>query len=237
MLVETDVLDSGSLLTRSLLGIVSKDDLVLNSEYLVTLLVIVHKHSENDWSTKYETLATMVVPRSSRKIVEDSENCLFSVTLFRKAVDEFKQACYKRRFNIRDFVYNEEALIAERTEIGRLETEMKKQFGPLTRWLKVNFGEAFICWAHVKAMRVFVESVLRYGIPVNFQAMLLAPLKNRRSKLREVLDNHYRHLDNSGTSNHVLDIVDLPGLNLNLADYRPYVFFKMSTNVCDQCGQ
>lgn len=34
--------------------------------------------------------------------------------------------------------------------------------GPLVRWLKVNFSEAFIAWIHVKALRVFVESVLRY---------------------------------------------------------------------------
>lgn len=33
--------------------------------------------------------------------------------------------------------------------------------GPLLRWLKVNFSEAFIAWVHVKALRVFVESVLR----------------------------------------------------------------------------
>lgn len=34
--------------------------------------------------------------------------------------------------------------------------------GPLVRWLKVNFSEAFIAWIHIKALRVFVESVLRY---------------------------------------------------------------------------
>ncbi len=33
--------------------------------------------------------------------------------------------------------------------------------GPLVRWLKVNFSEAFTAWVHVKALRVFVESVLR----------------------------------------------------------------------------
>lgn len=33
--------------------------------------------------------------------------------------------------------------------------------GPLLRWLKVNFSEAFIAWVHIKALRVFVESVLR----------------------------------------------------------------------------
>jgi len=33
--------------------------------------------------------------------------------------------------------------------------------GPLVRWLKVNFSECFCAWIHVKALRVFVESVLR----------------------------------------------------------------------------
>ena len=33
--------------------------------------------------------------------------------------------------------------------------------GPLVKWLKVNFGECFAAWIHVKALRVFVESVLR----------------------------------------------------------------------------
>jgi len=32
---------------------------------------------------------------------------------------------------------------------------------PLVKWLKVQFSEAFAAWIHVKALRVFVESVLR----------------------------------------------------------------------------
>ncbi len=36
--------------------------------------------------------------------------------------------------------------------------------GPLVRWLKVNFSEAFIAWTHIKALRVFTESVLRYSV-------------------------------------------------------------------------
>lgn len=33
--------------------------------------------------------------------------------------------------------------------------------GPLVRWLRVNFGESFIAYIHVKALRLYVESVLR----------------------------------------------------------------------------
>ncbi|NXR28584.1 VATC1 ATPase, partial [Cinclus mexicanus] len=57
--------NAGSLLTRSLADIVKKEDFVLDSEYLVTLLVIVPKLNYNDWVKQYETLAEMVVPRSS----------------------------------------------------------------------------------------------------------------------------------------------------------------------------
>lgn len=29
------------------------------------------------------------------------------------------------------------------------------------KWLKVNFSQAFSAWVHLKALRVFTESVLR----------------------------------------------------------------------------
>lgn len=43
-----------------------------------------------DWHAKFEHLADMVVPRSSRLIFEDSDHGLYTVTLFSKVVDEYK---------------------------------------------------------------------------------------------------------------------------------------------------
>ena len=63
---------------------------------------------------------------------------------------------------MRDFTYNEEELAAGNNEYFKLASEKKKQVGPLVRWLKVNFGETFTAWIHIKALRVFVESVLRW---------------------------------------------------------------------------
>ena len=62
----------------------------------------------------------------------------------------------------------------------------------------MNFSECFIAWIHVKALRVFVESVLRYGLPVNFQAMLLLPQKKTQKRLREKLNELYADLDSAG---------------------------------------
>ena len=51
---------------------------------------------------------------------------------------------------VRDFVYNAEELQAGKDEMTKLATDKKKQFGPLVRWLKVNFSECFMAWIHVK---------------------------------------------------------------------------------------
>ncbi|KAI7798512.1 V-type proton ATPase subunit C 1-B [Triplophysa rosa] len=221
----------GNLLNRSLADIVKKDDFVLDSEYLTTQLVVVPKTNYADWQKTYETLSEMVVPRSTKLLFEDQENGLFSVTLFRKAIDDFKHKARENKFMVRDFQYNEEEMKADKEEMTRLSTDKKKQFGPLVRWLKVNFSEAFIAWIHIKALRVFTESVLRYGLPVNFQAMLLQPNKKNAKKLRDVLQDLYKHLDSSAN---VIDAsMDIPGLNLSQQEYYPYVYYKIDCNVLD----
>lgn len=70
----------------------------------------------------------MIVPRSSQLICQDSEYGLFTVTLFKKVVEEFKLHAREKKFIVRDFVYNEEELAAGKNEITKLVTDKKKQF-------------------------------------------------------------------------------------------------------------
>ncbi|XP_066978251.1 V-type proton ATPase subunit C [Macrobrachium rosenbergii] len=221
---------TGSLLTRNLGDLVKKEDFVQNSEYLVTLLVVVPKNFYHDWQAKYENLSDMVVPRSSRLIFEDQDHGLYTVTLFSKVVDEYKLHARENKFVVRDFTYNEEELTAGKNELSKLINDKKRHFGPLVRWLKVNFSECFICWIHVKAIRVFVESVLRYGLPVNFQAILVHPHKKSMKRLRDVLNQLYSHLDSSATGG-AGESVDIPGLGFNTSEYYPYVSFKINTDM------
>uniref|UniRef100_A0A671LVS1 V-type proton ATPase subunit C n=1 Tax=Sinocyclocheilus anshuiensis TaxID=1608454 RepID=A0A671LVS1_9TELE len=246
--------NAGSLLSRSLADIVKKENFVLDSEYLITMLVVVPKTNYADWQHTYETLSEMVVPRSTNLLFEDQDSGLFTVTLFRKAIDDFRLKARENKFTVRDFQYNEEEMKADKEEMTRLSTDKKKQAvgmllhqcwifvtgscmcrlqGPLVRWLKVNFSEAFIAWIHIKALRVFVESVLRYGLPVNFQAMLLQPNKKNMKKLREVLNDLYKHLDSSAAAIIDQSAMDIPGLNLSQQEYYPYVYYKIDCNLLD----
>lgn len=225
---------TGSLLTRNLADLVKREHFILDSEYLTTLLVIVPKPMINDWNTNYEKITDMIVPRSSQVITQDNDFALCTVTLFKKVVDEFKLHARERKFVVREFTYNEEELAAGKNEITKLVTDKKKQFGPLVRWLKVNFSECFCAWVHVKALRVFVESVLRYGLPVNFQAILIHPSKKNTKRLRDVLMQLYGHLDGSAASSGGnADNVDIPGLGFGQSEYYPYVFYKLNIDMVD----
>nr|XP_008528121.1 PREDICTED: V-type proton ATPase subunit C 2 isoform X1 [Equus przewalskii] len=269
----------GNLFTRTLSDIVSKEDFVLDSEYLITLLVIVPKQSYTQWQKTYESLSDMVVPRSTKLIAEDNEGGLFTVTLFRKVIDDFKTKAKENKFTVREYYYDEKEIKREREEMSRLLSDKKQQYqtscvalkkgsstfrdhkvkvtplgspdrpaagqsdreresegegeGPLLRWLKVNFSEAFIAWIHIKALRVFVESVLRYGLPVNFQAVLLQPKKSSTKRLREVLNSVFRHLDQVAAASILDASVEIPGLQLNNQDYFPYVYFHIDLNLLD----
>ncbi|XP_073905276.1 V-type proton ATPase subunit C 2 isoform X4 [Castor canadensis] len=228
------VASGGNLFTRTLSDIVSKEDFVLDSEYLITLLVIVPKPSYAQWQKTYESLSDMVVPRSTKLIAEDNEGGLFTVTLFRKVIDDFKTKAKENKFTVREFYYDEKEIKREREEMTRLLSDKKQQYGPLLRWLKVNFSEAFIAWIHIKALRVFVESVLRYGLPVNFQAVLLQPHKKSATKrLREVLNSVFHHLDEVAAASILDASVEIPGLQLSNQDYFPYVYFHIDLSLLD----
>ncbi|KAG8200767.1 hypothetical protein JTE90_006350 [Oedothorax gibbosus] len=223
---------TGSLLLRSLADLVKKEHFVLDSEYLATLLVVIPNPLTKDWERLYQTLTEYVVPKSSTKLFEDNEHSLYNVTLFKKDVDTFKKAAREKKFIVRDFTYNEEQMAAGKNHHAKLKLDKRNQLTILFRWLKINFSECFVAYIHVKALRVFVESVLRYGLPVNFQAMLLQPQKNSK-KLREVLNKMYSHLDSSLAAG---SIDDIPGglTSFGVEEYYPYVYFKINIDMSDE---
>ncbi|CAF0750921.1 unnamed protein product [Rotaria sordida] len=223
---------TGSLLTRNLNDIVKKEHFVLGSEYLKTLLVCVPKAFVNDWYTKYETLCAMIVPRTSELITQDQDYALFTVTLFQKTEDTFRHKCRENKFTVRDFTFNEQAFINERDKIRELETERQKLYANLVRWLKINFGEIFSASMHIKALRVFVESVLRYGLPVNFVAIIMHPTRKSTKRLRDILDQLFGYLDQSDRSRFD-EPIDIPGVFSLQQEYYPYVYFKLDLDYID----
>jgi len=190
----------GSLLVRSLVDVVKETDL-LNTEYMTTLLVVVPRPLTKEWQATYETLTNYVLPRSSKLVAEDSEYGLWSVTLFKRVVEDFKHTSREKRFTVREFKIDEEAK-GGKDERTKLITEKDRQKRNLIRYCRTNFAEAFVAWLHLKAIRVFVESVLRYGVPVNFLCYLMQPHKKEDKKLRDLLEEMFRQLASTNVISH-----------------------------------
>ena len=65
----------------------------------------------------------------------------------------------------------------------------------------------------IQALRIFVESVLRYGLPVNFRAAIVIPGRNQK-KLRDKLNQIFEPLDSAGGFNQAWGFASLIKKNL-----------------------
>ena len=70
----------------------------------------------------------MEVPRSTQLVAEDKEGGLFTVTLFRKVIDDFKTKVKENNFSVREFYYGEKEIKREREEMTRLLSDKKQQY-------------------------------------------------------------------------------------------------------------
>ncbi|KAL5480032.1 hypothetical protein EMCRGX_G023647 [Ephydatia muelleri] len=214
----------GNLMTRSLDELVTADKFILDSEYLETLVVVVPKSSSKEWLGAYESLTAMVVPRSSELLAEDTEYGLYTVTLFKKVINEFKMKAREQKFVVRDYRFSTDSQDVASRERSLLQTQLKKQLGPMIHWLKVNFNVAFSAWIHLKCLRVLVESILRYGLS-NKLVTLVMKTHGKSGRLRRALDGLFMHLDKTFIAKEINEEMVIPGGQVLESDYHPFVMF------------
>ncbi|GAV59533.1 V-ATPase_C domain-containing protein [Cephalotus follicularis] len=216
---------SGSLAVRDLSNLVKPEDIV-TSEHLVTLLAIVPKYSQKDWLSSYETLTQYVVPRSSKNLYEDNEYALYTVTLFSLVADNFKNSARERGYQIRDFEYSPEAQVSRKQELENLMKDQESLRSSLLQWCYTSYGEVFSSWMHFCAVRVFTESILRYGLPPSFLACVLAPSVKSEKKVRSILEG-LCEIANSTYWKSEEEVGGMAGLGGD-ADSHPYVSFTIN---------
>ena len=110
----------------------------------------------------------MVVPRSAVQVSADDEFTLYAVTTFKKYSHEFIHKCRESKWTPREFKYKEGGKEEESKELERVGKEEKNVWGEALRLGRTAWSESVMAWVHVLALRVFVETVLRYGLPLNF---------------------------------------------------------------------
>lgn len=148
-----------------------------------------------------------VVPGSIQLVKSDTESILYALTIlkgeyeagyfegndfhagsFKEFEPELAKACKEKRFVLRDFKWNPSQSTKSAMAREQLQVEVDGMKSALMRWCKTHFGDAFVAWMHIKAIRVFVESVLRYGLPVDFTSVLYKVHSGKDHLLTQKLD-------------------------------------------------
>ncbi|KAM9978488.1 hypothetical protein ACTFIY_012247 [Dictyostelium cf. discoideum] len=187
---------SGNLQVRTLNDLITADNIV-QTDYFTTAFVVIPKQSEKEFLACYETISDFVLGRSAKRVAQDNDYFLYSVILFKKFYENFKTKIIEKKWVVRDFKLEDNKPTQERSKL----TEDKKNCRTsLIRWCRLNFPEAFMAWVHLKVVRVFVESVLRFGIPFNFQAILMKPQKGADKKVRDILFDQFKYLGSAHIS-------------------------------------
>lgn len=184
--------------------------------------------AENEMKKLQNAQCRVVVPNSQKFLTNDSEFALFRVLLLKRGYQWFKYVSMKNGYAVRDFNIQElETQDDEKTtaDLKKKESSQKKK---LKLFCKNTFSETFANWMHLKIIRSFVESVLRFGLPVDFTISVVKPIKGNEKKLLKQLETKYSFLldkilqqkGNKGDENEI----DYSG---QLTDFYPFVYVSL----------
>eukprot|EP00574_Skeletonema_japonicum_P005873 CAMPEP_0201714072 /NCGR_PEP_ID=MMETSP0593-20130828/682_1 /ASSEMBLY_ACC=CAM_ASM_000672 /TAXON_ID=267983 /ORGANISM="Skeletonema japonicum, Strain CCMP2506" /LENGTH=423 /DNA_ID=CAMNT_0048203303 /DNA_START=100 /DNA_END=1371 /DNA_ORIENTATION=+ len=160
---------------------------------------------------RHQKKGSPVVPGSLEKVMEDNDSVLYTITVLKgmyeagyyegeefvpgtkiDLLEAFAKILREKRYAVREnFTYDPSQQGKSAMMMEQLQVEVDNMRSGLTRWCKTHFGEAFVAWMHIKVIRVFVESVLRYGLPVDFTAVLYKVASGKDAMLVNALDKTF----------------------------------------------
>ncbi|GMM52469.1 H(+)-transporting V1 sector ATPase subunit C [Starmerella bacillaris] len=227
----------GDLSVRALDTVVRPADIVQDSEYLESVLVVVPLNQEKEFLAKYESISTMVVPRSAKKISGDKTFVLYSVTVFRKFASQFIHKVRENKWiprDVPDACGSAHAQVVSTENTKKQDSELRAQEKKLRQEVEqlagITYSDIVKTWGHVKVIRIFVESVLRYGLPPSYVTASFEPVMNSE-KTEAKLTEQFAYLGGNAVSRdnqgriQTSDSDMAEYASLVEQDYKPFVFY------------
>jgi len=187
----------GNLLVKDLHGVIGDKEYVTHdngdlSEKIIPVFVVIPKHKEEDFVGTYERMSKECVPMSFRRIATDDSYVLARVLHLNVAtLQNFKDKISEAKCTVREFTFDAKAVEKNSADLDLLRGQAADLQKTARQTLHMAFGEVFICHLHLKAVRMFVESVLWYALPPNFQAMVISVNPRKGDALQKALDTQY----------------------------------------------
>lgn len=177
---------------RELVTIYNRDhQCFVHTDLLVTIFVAVSVSAQKEWLETYWKMNEYVCPQSNRVVAEDKEYVLNSIVVFRKVTDDVKTLCRKKRYVVREVEGTDDLSSAELKELQQKAEKEKKALYTL---LWQQYCTCYVAWIHLKAVRIFVESLLKFGLPPRFIAVVLQVPADKEAEIRKRIAQIYPDL-------------------------------------------
>ena len=115
---------------------------------------------------------------------------LFSLVCMKEYAADYVKVLKKNGFTAQQFNCDPQGYLKELEEKSKLQMDLNTVNMKLLKECKAFFGELFQALVHLKIMRVFIDGVLRFGIPPKFFLCVLHTNKGKEKKVMDALEHH-----------------------------------------------
>jgi V-type H+-transporting ATPase subunit C len=215
-----------SLMKQDYRDLVSKSKMEMKTtDYLCTMLCFVPTGNEKTFEAKYMSLADgYVVPYSALRIDrgEDEKMQLYRVIVMKHKKDDFRNQC-QGQLRITCKEYNEEELLSkpvEEKEIEKLNNESVQKKHDLERHAESGYSEVFYALLHLKYLRLYVESCLKYTSGDYYSVMVYVP-RDKEQKLVSIMIKTFNDTKEQGWYGTKEELKEAE-------DFYPFILIKIS---------
>ena len=119
-------------------------------------------------------------------------------------IEPLKAAFREKRFVMREFSYDPSKAGNLEVQIAIANSEVKQVHQTIVRWCQAHYGEVYSGYVHLRVVRGFIESVLRYGLPLDFLPVFIEPNMKKEKLLKAALSETISKLRPELTKNVLL---------------------------------
>eukprot|EP01062_Namystynia_karyoxenos_P069505 TRINITY_DN64991_c0_g1_i1.p1 TRINITY_DN64991_c0_g1~~TRINITY_DN64991_c0_g1_i1.p1 ORF type:complete len:521 (+),score=190.94 TRINITY_DN64991_c0_g1_i1:109-1563(+) len=171
------------------------------------IFVCINRNAEKDFLEHYDTwgvgdagggaAAFCAVPGSADPVTTHEDITLYGVLVLKQKQADFVSACRDRKLVVRTYDTDQEGFDQsggerkkapgeELADAKAKKTEAQKQ---LKNSIMLGFDEGYSAWVHIKAIRAYVEAILRYGLPSEFVGLLWTVTPRQEADMRAALQS------------------------------------------------
>lgn len=114
---------------------------------------------------------------------KDKDNQCIRLVAYKPQVEDVQKYLRKMGYSSRIFNYNHQKYTEDKKQRQILREQLAQKTSKLTSTAQECYQELFTALMHLKILRVFIDGVLRFGIPPTFYIGLVIPKKGEERKI------------------------------------------------------